>query len=48
MFFSFGEMSVETGGHIGDLLSFGFVLQGDFLIGLFISPVGGSIVVFSL
>ena len=45
--FLFGEVYVEAGVRIGDLLSSDLVLQGDFLIGLFISQVGGGIAVFS-
>ena len=46
--FLFGEVSVEVGGLIGDLLSFGFVLKGDFsVIHLIGCVVGDSFMLFS-
>ena len=46
--FSFGEVSVEVGGLIGDLLSFGLVLEGDFSVTHLIGcVVGDSFMLFS-
>ncbi len=47
MFFFFREESVETGGRIGDLLSFDLILVEDFVTGCFIGRVVGIIAVFS-
>ena len=46
--FLFGKVSVEVGGFIGDLLSFGFVLEGDFSVTHLIGcVVGDSFMLFS-
>ena len=46
--FLFGEVSVELGGLIGDLLSFGLVLEGDFSVTHLVGcVVGDSSMLFS-
>ena len=46
--FLFGEVSIEVGGLIRDLLSFGLVLEGDFSVTLLIGcVVGDSSIYFS-
>ena len=46
--FLFGEVSVEVGDLIGDLLSFGLVLEGDFSVTHLIACVVGDLFLIGL